>query len=79
MQWANDHGDYILEEMKPFAAPLYLLNSTMETYLQTNPIVDPETGQLTNDKPSSCINCHALSTYDAGHSYNFSFLPGYAK
>ncbi|MEZ5714123.1 MAG: hypothetical protein R3D85_02445 [Paracoccaceae bacterium] len=77
VQWANDHGDYYAEKMRPFAAPIYLVNSTMETYLQINPVLDPH-GDPSTQKPSSCIMCHNLGRDTAGTKSDFSFLGGYA-
>ncbi|APE42985.1 hypothetical protein BOO69_05785 [Sulfitobacter alexandrii] len=78
VQWANDHGDYYAEKMKPFAAPIYMVNSTLETYLQINPVLDAH-GGLNRDRPSSCINCHDMARDAIGNHSNFSFLGGYAK
>lgn len=78
VQWANDHGDYYAEKMTPFAAPIYMVNSTLETYLQINPVLDVH-GELNRGTPSSCINCHDMATDAVGNHSNFSFLPGKAE
>ena len=55
-----------------------MVNSTLETYLQINPVLDAD-GDLNPDRPSSCINCHDMARDAVGNHSNFSFLGGYAK
>lgn len=77
VQWANgglDHPD----PLRPFPAPIYMVNSTLETFLQDVPVVHPD-GTLNRGGSSSCINCHDIATDKGGNRSDFSFLGGYAK
>ncbi|RMB07935.1 hypothetical protein [Eilatimonas milleporae] len=70
-----------LLDVKPFSAPVYMVNSTMETYVQTNEIpvgVLGSTG-FHFKGPASCVACHNLATDAAGNPSNLSFLPSAAK
>lgn len=78
VQWANDHGDNEENKLRPFPAPFYMVNSTLETYLQTHAVLGPD-GELNRDAPSSCINCHAMAKDAAKNPSNFSFAAGYAE
>lgn len=74
-QWAANTttGTGPFQKLSPFAAPLYLANTTSETYLQTGSLTDPNKGS------GSCITCHNLGTDTANNPSNFSFLPGDAQ
>jgi hypothetical protein len=61
----------------PIPARLYLANTTMESYLQTQPIVKAD-GSL-NSSPGSCINYHNQAVDTAGNISNQSFPPGFAR
>ena len=77
VQWANgglDHPD----PLRPFPAPIYMVNSTLETFLQDVPVVHPD-GTLNRGGSSSCINCHDIAKDKAGNRSDFSFLGGYAE
>lgn len=77
VQWANsglDHPD----PLRPFPAPIYMVNSTLETFLQDVPVVHPD-GTLNRGGSSSCINCHDIAKDAGGNRSDFSFLGGYAK
>lgn len=77
VQWANgglDHPD----PLHPFPAPIYLVNSTLETFLQTKPVVNAN-GTQNRSGASSCITCHDIATDQADNVSDFSFLGGYAK
>ena len=66
------------DPLKPFPAPIYLVNSTLETYLQNKPVIDPHTGEPNQNASGSCIICHDTATDSAGNKSDFSFLGGYA-
>ena len=74
VQWAevSSTGTGPFKDLTPFAAPIYLANTTMETYLQTGSLTDPVDGS------GSCITCHNLAVDTAKNNSNFSFLPGTA-
>ncbi len=76
-QWAQASQVEFPSPVKPFAAPFYLTNTTLETYLQLQPIV--VNGKPSTQASGSCIACHNVATDSANHPANFSFLPGYAK
>ncbi|ESS67095.1 hypothetical protein MGMO_172c00110 [Methyloglobulus morosus KoM1] len=76
-QWAEANATEFPSPVMPFAAPFYLTNTTLETYLQLNPII--VNGKPSTDKPGSCIGCHNVATDSVNKASNFSFLPGYAK
>ncbi|WP_157064045.1 hypothetical protein [Methylobacterium tarhaniae] len=59
--------------LMPFPAPIYLSNTTLETYLQDGAVMKPENGA------GSCITCHNRATDTTNKPSNFSFLPGAAK
>ena len=76
-QWAEANSTEFPSPVMPFAAPFYLTNTTLETYLQLNPII--VNGKPSTQAPGSCIACHNVATDSANKPSNFSFLPGYAK
>ena len=76
-QWAEANASEFPSPVMPFAAPFYLTNTTLETYLQLSPII--VNGKPSNSKPGSCIACHNLATDSAQKASNLSFLPSYAK
>jgi hypothetical protein len=76
-QWAEANATEFPSPVMPFAAPFYLTNTTLETYLQLNPII--VNGKPSTDKPGSCIGCHNVATDSINKPSNFSFLPGYAR
>ena len=74
-QWAQGASEGA-PSIAPYAAPFYLTNTTLETYLQINEIgIKPNLGKA----PGSCIACHNFATDSAGNNANFSFLAGYAQ
>lgn len=75
VQWAaaGNTGGGKFAKLAPFPAPIYLANTTLETYVQTASVEDPDSGA------GSCIICHNLATDTAGNNANFSFLPGAAQ
>ena len=77
VQWANgglDHPD----PLRPFPAPIYLVNTTLETYLQTDPVLGKD-GAPSKGAPGSCIMCHDNATDLSGNKSDFSFLGFYAS
>ena len=74
VQWAaaSNTGSGPFASLKPFPAPIYLTNTTLETYLQTGSVEDPTAGA------GSCITCHNIAVDTAGNNANFSFLPASA-
>ncbi|MBS0472624.1 MAG: hypothetical protein JSR60_16240 [Proteobacteria bacterium] len=60
------------------AAPNYLSNTVLETYLQT--FYEPG-GKYSPFTTGSCVSCHTAATLVAGtgQTANFSFLPGLAS
>jgi hypothetical protein len=74
-QWASQSstGSGPLVALHPYAAPIYLANTTMETYVQINPVM--KTKGDDDYAPGSCIACHDMATDKAGNNANFSFLP----
>ncbi len=76
-QWAQATSAEFPSPVTPFAAPFYLTNTTLETYLQLNPIIVG--GKPSTQAPGSCIACHILATDSTNKPSNFSFMPGYAK
>ncbi|MDA7428647.1 hypothetical protein PGB28_09265 [Primorskyibacter aestuariivivens] len=77
-QWAQAQIVEYPDPLKPFPAPIYLVNSTLETYLQNKPVIDPQTGAPNKNASGSCIICHDIATDSAGNKSDFSFLGGYA-
>ncbi|MGD1880288.1 MAG: hypothetical protein ACFB13_22645 [Kiloniellaceae bacterium] len=78
-QWAQAAIVEYPSPLKPFPAPVYLTNTTLETYLQIDPVIDPTTHLPNQNASGSCITCHALATDAAGNDSNFSFLAGRAR
>lgn len=78
-QWAQAAVVEYPDPLKPFPAPVYLTNTTLETYLQIDPVIDPKTGKPNQNASGSCITCHDIATDAAGNKSDFSFLSGYAK
>lgn len=78
-QWAQAAIVEYQDPLQPFPAPIYLTNTTLETYLQIEPVIDPKTGHPNHGPSGSCITCHALAKDRAGNDSNFSFLSGYAQ
>lgn len=76
-QWAQAKQNEFFSPVVPYAAPFYLTNTTLETYLQLNPII--VNGNPSTQSPGSCIACHNLATDSTNKLSNFSFLPGYAN
>ncbi len=78
VQWgaAGNTGGVPFNKLMPTPAPIYLTNTTLETYLQLEPIV---VGEKNNPKAGSCITCHSQAQDTAGRNSNFSFLPGFAQ
>jgi hypothetical protein len=72
-QWAQAASEGA-PSIKPFAAPMYLTNTTLETYLQINPIGLPENTDTLGGSPGSCIACHDFATDHGGNKSDFSFL-----
>lgn len=74
-QWASagSTGSAPFNKLRPFPAPIYLANTTSETYLQLGPVMNPDNGA------GSCVTCHNLATDTANNNANFSFLPGDAQ
>jgi len=79
MQWAEatNSEDPEHNPLKPFPAPFYLTNTTMETYIQIEPVLKPDGAK--DWAPGSCITCHNMATDTTGKASNFSFLPRSAK
>ena len=79
VQWAeaSNTGSGPLTKLKPFAAPVFMTNTTLETYVQTGSLLPNKSG--TGFAPGSCITCHNLATDVTGKASNFSFLPGDIK
>lgn len=74
VQWATaEHPEEPENPLKPFPAPIYLTNTTLETYLQTHSVEHPKKGA------GSCTTCHSLAKDTAGNNSNFSFLPSSAR
>ncbi|HEX7026139.1 MAG TPA: hypothetical protein VF268_02785 [Gammaproteobacteria bacterium] len=75
VQWAaaGNTGSGPFAKLKPFPAPVYLANTTLETYVQDTSVEDPKSGA------GSCIICHNLAKDTAGNDSNFSFLPHAAQ
>ena len=67
----------IPDPLRPFPAPIYLVNSTLETFLQTVPVMT-DNEHVNKGGSSSCILCHDIATDKAGSKSDFSFLGGYA-
>ncbi|MFZ5962140.1 hypothetical protein ACOXXX_04245 [Thalassococcus sp. BH17M4-6] len=78
-QWAQAQVVEYPDPLKPFPAPIYLVNSTLETYLQNDPVIDPSTGAPNKNASGSCIICHDIGTDTAGNKTDFSFLGFYAQ
>ncbi len=78
-QWAQAAIVEYLSPLKPFPAPIYLTNTTLETYLQIDPVIDPKTHAPNKNASGSCITCHDLGTDAAGNDSDFSFLPNRAQ
>lgn len=74
-QWGASLEPAFPSEGPTDAAPNYLSNSVVETYLQTFFAPKGKAGPFTT---GSCISCHTAATLTAGQnvSSNFSFLPG---
>jgi len=77
VQWAQGGLD-IPDPLRPFPAPIYLVNSTLETFLQDVPVMTDDT-HVNTDGSSSCILCHDIARDTAKNKSDFSFLGGYAK
>jgi len=75
VQWASASSTATgpFQNLSPFPAPIYLTNTTMETYIQTDPVFGGNFNQ------GSCIACHAQATDRAGNASNLSFLPFHAQ
>ncbi|MGR8935048.1 MAG: hypothetical protein ACU837_11760 [Gammaproteobacteria bacterium] len=76
-QWAQASSVEFPSPVMPYAAPFYLTNTTLETYLQLSPIV--RNGKPSSKASGSCTACHNLAQDSVKKPSNFSFLPGYAK
>ncbi|MGX7705916.1 hypothetical protein [Methylobacterium sp. Gmos1] len=72
-QWASAHSSEFPSDIQPFPGPIYLTNTTMETYIQTAPASPAGFGS------GSCVLCHSKATDAARNPSNFSFLPFSAK
>lgn len=79
VQWAasGSTGAPPLSLLNPYPAPIYMANTTMETYVQIDPVKKPEGAK--SWAPGSCVICHNLAKDSAGNDSNLSFLPGFAK
>lgn len=80
VQWATSSstaGPSDLTKLHPFPAPIYLANTTLETYVQVNQLLKERTDG--DYAPGSCISCHSMATDTAGNDANLSFLPGAAR
>jgi hypothetical protein len=78
-QWAQAQEQSVGESgpLKPYPAPVYLTNSTLETYLQTKPVLVD--GHPAQGASGSCITCHDTAADNAGNKSDFSFLSFYAQ
>lgn len=77
VQWAQAKQNKYFSPVMPFAAPFYLTNTTLETYLQLNPLIVD--GKPSTQAPGSCIGCHHLATDSVNKPSNFSLLPRYGQ
>ncbi len=77
VQWAQSNSVEFPSPVVPYAAPFFLTNTTLETYLQLTPIIVD--GKPSKKAPGSCIACHNLAADSTKKKSDFSFLPGYAK
>ncbi|MGC1495064.1 MAG: hypothetical protein WA790_04590 [Sulfitobacter sp.] len=77
VQWAQSGLD-IPDPLRPFPAPIYLVNSTLETFLQNKPVLTKEPHKRAVGS-SSCVLCHDIARDNAGSKSDFSFLGQHAK
>lgn len=77
VQWAQESSVEFPSPVVPYTAPFYLTNTTLETYLQLDPII--VNGKPSTTRSGSCITCHALAEDTTGKDSNFSFMPSHAE